>query len=355
MRRLYLLTFLSIVAAWLVHRLEPQPARTLATGKMLPASWLQTDSSLSPSEAQRPPDQTFLTYPEWFLVFSPEEQATWLRHHTATSFPYRAHISQFWESYAAVQQAINGHFAPNPGYHFMIRVIGYSTSVEYFVKAAYERSIGCLTDTGIPVTEEDSFAAAYLDRYVTFIKAEPWYRYDFASDLRRLWSETPAWGTHPLRKWERRYFLSTELLAKIAYGRLIELGTGAVYEEALPATEVLAQNGSRSTYPVKSSFADGSQVLLLPRYDRFRYAADTLAFLGYDFREIAGNRSAILFTVLAPRGATAPCGTGTVFIQPVASDPSRWRMALAVPVPEFGKVLRCLPRDSMQLEHVFDY
>ena len=33
----------------------------------------------TPVEDRRPPDQTFLTYPEWFLVFSPAEYAAHTR------------------------------------------------------------------------------------------------------------------------------------------------------------------------------------------------------------------------------------------------------------------------------------
>jgi len=50
-------------------------ATTIAAGegKVVPKDWLiQNRNPLTPKEDQRPADQTFLTFPEWYLVFSPE-------------------------------------------------------------------------------------------------------------------------------------------------------------------------------------------------------------------------------------------------------------------------------------------
>lgn len=70
--------------------------------------------------------------------------------------------------------------------------------------------------------------------------------------------------------------------------------------------------------------------------------------------EVAGNKTAILLTVVAPAGTAVPAHTRIVFIQSLATDPGRWRMALATPVSSLCTVLRGLP-PTVQLEHVFDY
>src|SRR5262249_42948623 len=84
-----------------------------------------------PEGPDRPADQTFLTYPEWFLVFSPQERAAYLSSRNAPSrFPYLGHVKQLWEGYRAVARATRD-YPFNFGYHAMIVVISTSTTVEY--------------------------------------------------------------------------------------------------------------------------------------------------------------------------------------------------------------------------------
>src|SRR5207245_5383432 len=93
----------------------------------------------TPEKYHRSVEQTFLTYPEWFLVSSPAEYARFIDGHPPSDFPFFAHIGQLWRSYGAVRRAIGErHYPKNPGYHVMIVVIGVSTTVEYTLKAAYE-------------------------------------------------------------------------------------------------------------------------------------------------------------------------------------------------------------------------
>ena len=80
-------------------------------------------NSITPIEHRRGEEQTFLTYPEWFLVHSPAEYAGYVADHTPTEFPFCGHISQFWRSYAAVTEATRP-YPLNVGYHVMICVIG---------------------------------------------------------------------------------------------------------------------------------------------------------------------------------------------------------------------------------------
>ncbi len=311
-------------------------------GKVVPRDWLiQNKNPLTPKEDQRPADQTFLTFPEWYLVFSPEEQAKYFKHHTATSFPFMSHTAQIWESYKIVNDQIKGSFPTNKGYHFMIWVIGSSSSVEYVVKAWYEKVIGRITDTHDAITDEDHFNAKFTQQYVDFIKEKPWYEFDFKSQLKDLWTSTSFFGDHALRKWERKYWLTSELLVKMAYGKLIGIGTNEVYEKAIPSTAVILENDS---------------LVVLPRYDRFADAALNLANEGHSFREVAGNNSAILITVLLPndRNVQFP-NTQLIFTQPIASDSSIRRVALAVPASSLSTLLKQLSDDQVTIEHVFDY
>jgi len=339
-----MLTLCSLGLSMTIFFLKNRRPSTIPAGKgpVIPKMWLETTKNpVTPAKDIRPADQTFLTFPEWFLVFSPDEQARYFRQHTATTFPYMTHTAQLWKSYRIVNQQIKGNFPTNWGYHFMIWVIGVSTTVEYSIKACYETVIGRLTDTRRAITEEDQFNARYTRDYVDFIKDRPWYEFDFKSCLKDLWKNTSFTGQHFFRKWERKYILTSELLIKYVYGKLIGIGTKQVYGQALPTTAVVLEDDS---------------LHYLPRYDKFAPSVLELARNGHRLKEVAGNNSAILITVWVPAGyATDFDNAITLFVQPISSDPSMKRIAIATPVPSLSQVLLQLEKDNIQVEHVFDF
>ncbi|MVT39820.1 hypothetical protein GO495_04440 [Chitinophaga oryziterrae] len=357
MKRLRIMTLCTVVIAACIFFFKKREPATVAAGKglVIKKEWLAVNQHpLTPVKDVRPADQTFLTFPEWYLVFSPEEQANYFRQYTASSFPFMSHTAQIWESYHIVNDQIKDNFPVNKGYHFMIWVIGSSASVEYSVKAWYETVTGRITDTHEAITEEDRFNAKFTQEYVDFIKNSPWYAFDFGSQLRKLWS-TSFFGDHFLRKIERKYILTSELLVKAGYGKLIGMGTKTVYEDALLTTAVVVDSKCASLKGAKT-FGDSAVLVYLPRYNSFNRAADILAESGCNFKEVAGNNSAILLTVLVPSVDTATFeGTQIVFTQVIASKPSQKRVALAVPVTGLSKLLKQLDAGKISVEHIFDF
>ena len=339
MRRLYILTLISVVAAVSIFVVKEKTHSTIPSGEglVVPKEWLKINERPLTREAdRRPPDQTFLTFPEWYLVFSPEEQAQYYSHTTSTTFPFMTHTAQIWESYKIVNDQIRDNFPPNDGYHLMIRVIGISTSTEYSVKTWYETVVGRLTDTHVPLTDEDIFNAKFTRDYVDFINDLPWYQFDFAKSLKELWTTTPLFGDHMARKLERRYILTSELMMKYVYGKLIGFGTQQVYDEALLTTAVILENDS---------------LVILPRYNRFAGAATQLAKEGHSFKEIAGNNSAVLVTILVDGEGAVPNNSKEVFTQVISSNPRWKRVALVVLVADLHSLLK----QPLNIEHVFDY
>jgi len=354
------MTLCTVVMAACIFFFKKRVPVTVAAGKglVIKKEWLAVNQHpLTPAKDVRPADQTFLTFPEWYLVFSPEEQANYFRQYTASSFPFMSHTAQIWESYHIVNDQIKGNFPVNKGYHFMIWVIGSSASVEYAVKAWYETVIGRITDTHEAITEEDRFNAQFTQKYVDFIKNTPWYAFDFGSQLHELW-RTSFFGDHFLRKVERKYILTSELLVKAGYGKLIGMGTKTVYEEALLTTAVVLDSlrSECASLKVSKTFADSSVLVYVPRYDSFSRAANVLADCGCNFKEVAGNNSAILLTVLVPSADTGTFeGAQIVFTQVIASKPSQKRVALAVPVTGLSKLLKQLDAGNIGVEHIFDF
>jgi len=320
---------------------------------------LAQNSVIAPAEHRRGAEQTFLTYPEWFLVHSPAEYAAYVRDHTPTLFPFFGHIRQFWQGYGAVYSATRRDYPFNFGYHVMVMVIGTSTTAEYALRAAYETLIGRLGELTAThgLTDEDRYAAAVAQDYVDFIRIDPWYEYDFAAKLRGVWRETPLWGPGALRKWERKYALGTEYIVKGVYGWLIKKATKASYDAPLPVTAVVVDRlpaGIEKELPelkVVQPLEGDAKLVLVPRYQAFTRYASALAARGSNFEEIAGNRSVILVTALVPQAWKEE----VLFSQPILTQPGTKRVALVVPVASLATTLNRLAAAGAQLEHVYDY
>lgn len=317
------------------------------------------DEPVTPAVHRRGAEQTYLTFPEWFLVHSPAEYADYVRLHPPSGFPWFGHIGQFWRSYAAVSEATAGE-GLNVGYHVMILVIGTSTTIEYTLKALYEKVIGRVTEHLMPDggTEEDRYGARIAQDYVNFIRIRPWYEYDFLGKLAGLWRQTSLWGPGPIRKWERKYALSTEYLVKGVYGWLIGLGTAVSYDAPRVDTAVVVEHLPANTadlhiIEVVSTQPDGLSIVTVPRYASFGIAAVALARVGVDFVEIAGNRGDIVMSVIAPREWTdLPPGTRVLFEQPILTHPGEKRSVLVVRVADLAAALRSC---SARIEHLYDY
>lgn len=361
MMRLRVLTIFTVIIAAAIFFFQRGNQSTIAAkeGLAIDKAWLAINSNpLTPHMDIRSPDQTFLTFPEWYLVFSPEEQAKYFETHTATTFPYLTHTKQIWEGYKIVNDQIKDNFPVNTGYHFMIWVIGTSTSLEYIIKAWYETIFGRMTDTEQVITDEDKFAARYMHEYVTFIEDRPWYEFDFQKRLLSLYTTTALFGDNFLRKIERRYFITTELIVKLVYGKLIGLGTSVVYEEALTTTAVIANAATKENLPytIVKQFPDSSMLMYLPRYDKFNAAISGLAKNGCSFKEIAGNNSAILLTVIVPDNySISLTNVQILFRQTFPSNPKTQRIALVTPVLQLHTLLKQLDSSHIAIEHIFDY
>ena len=332
-----------------------------ATTTLAPASAAAAPLHVPPAE-RRTPDQTWLTFPEWFLVFSPNDYAEKLAaDQPASSFPFFRHVREFWSAYHRVATAIGGKYPFNGEYHTMIVVIGVSTTVEYGLKGSYETLVGRLTElTSAPnATPEDRLATQVAHDYVEFVRVRPWYEFDFNRPLRRLWRETPAFGPGMLRKWERRYMLTTEWAIKSVYAAALGQATHSAF--AIPKTTSFAvvagfAPGAALPTGVALQSQSGEEALLaLPRYQAFTDAAIALARQGVVFREIAGNDGLILVSLVLPAAREDEAGMNVMLRQEVVSQPGYQRRVLEVPVSKLSGLLARHAAAGDRIEHVFDY
>lgn len=329
---------------------------------VLAAAGTEAGKPIAGPEHVRGVEQTLLTYPEWFLVFSPHEFGEFVATGEPSQFPYYGHVGQFWQGYKAVfDETRRRGLDLNPGYHLMIMVIGASTTVEYAIKSAYELLVGRLAaSTASRSTSEDAYAVSVAQDYVRFIRVLPWYEYDFAKALKGLWHDTPASGSDQLRKWERRFALTTEYVVKLGYAKLIKLGTQSIYEVPKAVTAVVARPMPKSDATLPdlrqlSALAGDAALITVPRYEAFTVYAQALADQGVDFSEIAGNGSFILVSVLAPDSWQPGTSTQPLLRQPILTRPGTQRILLTVPVNSLAQSLRQWKLNNLQVEHVFDY
>jgi hypothetical protein len=307
--------------------------------------------------------QTFLTLPEWVLVYSPAEYAQSLHEAVPSHFPYFRSIAQFWGYYRDAWQATREKYPFNWGYHVMVAVIGSSYTVENGLKGLYENTIGRVSEwfASNERTAEDVAAADFAQRYVDFIRIRPWYEFSFFAELKRLWRDTPFKGAHQVRKWERRLILSSEMLIKAQYATLIAVGTRLAYGTADREVTAVVRGVTPEALAtvvgtgVVALMEGGALAVKLPRYEAFRDAVGQLASQGAQFVEIAGNRE-ILLTSIVPADWRYDLPQGKVaFSRRTLINPRMKRVGVVVPVPALHEVLTALRARNIPVEHVYDY
>jgi hypothetical protein len=341
--------FATVAAVFALHcsrvRGKFQPSAPTATGNAIPGY-------------TRPEDDTFLTYAEWYIVWSYQEKAAWQQAHSPSGFPYFGAIGQYWSGYCCSYGVVHGRYPLNFGDHLMLAVIGTSFTLEYGLKGGYENTVGRLTEwiAGHEATDEDRYAARVARAYGLFVQDRPFYEFQFFPALKGLWIETKLSGPHILRKWERKAWLSLDYGVEAAYCGLIELASHAVYGIEDDATYALVENapdavlaGIPAVRRVKS-IGTGSFIVRMPRYQKFTETAGQLLRAHARFAEIAGNRQ-IMVTAVVRRDWIFQLPAGELlFSGEILTDGLSKRVALRVPVADLGAITGGLP-----VEHIYDY
>jgi hypothetical protein len=325
----------------------------------------QEQSAAAPSYARRE-DQTYLTLPEWYVVFSADEYANYLAQHPPSGFPYVQATLQFWQAFDEVCAITRDRYPLNRNYSLMLMVVGTSFTAENIFKGIYENTIGRVsewTSDGRP-TPEELFGQQVAAEYGTFIHTIPWYDFPFRQKLADLW-KLDYGGPNVIRRLERRFALTLELGIKTGYGQLISGGAATVFTPEDLTIMVRAEGITRSLLDrepqvrIVESPAGQPPLVALPRYEALTLLLPRLVEQGVRFTEIAGNDE-IMVTVQAPRG-WRPDGlpAESLFTLPILTQQNRDRVALRVHVRDLhtvvGELLQQGSRGGATFEHIFDY
>jgi len=307
----------------------------------------------------RPEGRTWLTYPEWHIVYSAESLGRHLEQGKPPSaYPYLADVSEFWSSTCAVNR-VAGETEGAAEAKVMIYTIGLSFAAEMLVKSAWENTIGRLFEALSGWTSaDDRHAATVQADYGRFMHETPWYAYPFGQALAGLWRTTEPELTG--RHWERRVALSLEYGVKAGYAKIIGWASGS----ALGADEtrmrlivrgdpeVLASAGEELGI---SERADGTLLADVPRYERFTDFVRALAETDAEIVEIAGNDDLfVTFQVDAAGMAALPDGPRLVDMA-LGGRPGWRRVGVSLKVADLLPAVRGLPAGHAELEHVYDY
>lgn len=314
-------------------------------------------------EYLRPESKTYLTLPEWYIVYSTDEYGAFLQQNRAGSFPHFKAVGQYWQSYVEVCREIQGRYPFNSDSQFTLAFIGISFTAENMLKGAYEGTMGRFTEwisSDMP-TEEEVFAAQVAQSYGQFLHVTPWYFFPFQETLQALWTETSLWGPDPIRKWERKIALTLEYGGKALYAGFTNLGAQATYggadvEKIYAVTAGVTDDMLSEDLEIVETIENNRQLIRITRFEYFSNTVPDLLERGVGFIEIAGNDE-LLITLIGAQGADYTFEHGAyLFDLPILTQPGLIRAAIKVPLADVGAFLQEVKgRSDMEFEHMYDY
>lgn len=332
-----------------------------ACGAPLPG--LQANSPYRPllpgAEGRREEARTFLTYPEWYIVYSADSLGRFLQTRPPSQYSYFADISGFWSGYCALNRAASGSPAGSDA-KIMLYTIGLSFSAEMLLKGLYEKTWGRAFEWlgGGARSGADAYSVRVQQSYGAFMHETPWYRFGFGDALAGLWA-APS-GGYSLRHWERRFALSAEYGFKSLYAGLLGWASGA----ALGRDELTLRFVARARPEALSAIDNrlrpvgglpgGLTIVEAPRYAQFTTLLRRLAASDAELVEIAGNDD-IFVTILAPDAHPLPPATVRILAAQLGDRPGWSRFGLSLKVDRLLPFLREAAATGAEIEHVYDY
>lgn len=308
-------------------------------------------------------EQSYLSLPEWYLVFNPNEYARFLQSgNNPSDFPFFASIDEYWTLYDRVMAETETAYADNSEYKTMLQVIGISTTAEYLLKGLYENTIGRLSRwTASADTQEDLLIQQAHQAYASLIYDEPWYQFPFSAWLSRIWSETDFFGPNFIRKLERKFAFTMEFGFKALYAKLIGWASQNAYEpsDGLVTLQVKTPTanllGIDERIQLVKDFGNNELLIALPRWGDFSQIVPKLAAAGVEFVEISGNDEILVSTLtLSSNTETLPDGR-YMFSSLVITPENTVRQLYSVKTTKLNACLNSLAAKNIQLEHIYDY
>jgi FAD/FMN-containing dehydrogenase len=305
--------------------------------------------------------QTFLTVPEWYLVFNPKEYADFLeKGNNPSSFPFYASINEYWTLYDRSMKLVSNAYQKNDEYNTMLNVIGISITLEYTAKMIYENTVGRFFSwfSNGTISDEERMIVEAQRAYSNFIYDKAWYEFKFMPWVKRIWSISNNANSNWFRKMERTLFFTLEFTFKAGYSNLIQWAAKASYEE--PVTDILllvSTIDSLQTFQnIKIILQEGDRKIIgIKRWGAFTNTILEIGEKDIDILEIGGNDE-ILVSVLVEKNEKSNLSHYDLLYESlVVSNMNLVRKVYLISVPKLLSFVKESKKSGIEVEHIFDY
>lgn len=336
---------------------------------LLPVGYIETfcradldqvayQSIITDGEYQRAEANSYLTYPEWHIVYAYEGLAKVLKSDDEHALGYSASVFSFWQSFCGLNKVAGKHGGADFDTRATIHTIGVSFTLEMAAKALYEETIGRLTALirGNKKTPQDIYASEMADDYVQFLYQLPWYKYNFDQAITKLW-QRPI--TNSLRGWERRLALGGEWKAKAGYAKVIAEAVAAAGEAKLTIRSVvngILPSDLANIEGIKIISNDLKNITIeTPRYRKFTHILEKIIAQNGKIIEVAGNDD-VMLSAISATDIHSPALTNGNVISRIARDGYEGnRILVDTKIQSLPSLLSELKKNGYSLEHIYDY
>lgn len=363
-KTLYILAALGILAAiGIVATVARVEKYCVAAG---PAPAVTSDFGIADDGYARAQGDSFLTFPEWYIVHAYSDLAGMTEKASESEFDYLASIGGFWTTLCEATRQASYSGPASTDQKVTNYIIGFSFTAEMGLMGVYEKTVGALSEltTGGKKTEEDAFNAALLKEYATFLHQTPWFRFPFGQKLRQFWRETPF--TASTRSIERRGSLSLQYASRYAYAALMRFIAG--YDPAdltvrsvvggMTHAELKAMRGVKVIREVADMSGARGVLVETARYAQFdAFVRELGLHPGASLLEVAGNHR-ILVSIVASESVDPKLAAGkgeVIFQLPIQSLPGTRRIGIDTPIRSLVEDVKGFDVAGYRFEHAYDY
>ena len=346
-----------------------------------PTPKVTSDFAIADEGYARQQGDSFLTFPEWYIVHAYNDLAGVTARTSESDFDYLASISGYWSSLCGATRQASTSGPATSDQKATNYIIGFSFTLEMALQGAYERSIGALSEwtTGGRKTAEDEFNLALLKEYGAFLYQTPWYQFPFGAKLKQLWRETPF--VPSVRTVERRGSLSLQYGGRAGYAALMRFIAG--YDPAdltirsvvggLSPAKLQAIAGVKVIRTVSGTNGESGVLVETARYADFdAFVRELTRHSGAALLEIAGNHRILITVILPAQGSDAgesadfkstdfkstdlvASGGVPIFSLRIQSLPGQRRLGVDTPVRALVKDVGQIEAAGSKFEHAYDY
>lgn len=309
----------------------------------------------------REEEQTFLTVPEWYLVFNPKEYAEFLKEgKNPSDFPFYASINEYWTIYDRSKKLVSEAYPENAEYNTMLQVIGVSITLEYSMKILYENSIGRLFSffSNGTLSDEEKIIIDAQIAYSDFIYHTAWYEFEFMPWVNKIWTTSNTAKSNWFRKIERKLFFSFEFIFKAGYAKLIEIGAKTSYD--VPVTEIFLLIETNDSITESNEVKilhekDNKKIISITRWGAFTTNMLKLSKKNIKVLDIGGNDEIVTSLLLDKSKDFNYKDLNILYKSNLVTNDNIIRLVCLSNVSNLIDLINAADKSNIEVEHIFDY